>query len=97
MIYREEPKRALSDIAKGVNMNEVFVPRNNTELAADLQDVEIRVINGRAEKVVMATVVGRDEFVMLSYNKLKQLFAKNNWSDDALMIFTLNEYREAYK
>lgn len=97
MMYREEPKRALSDIAKDVNMNEVFVPRNNTELAADLQDVEIRVINGRAEKVVMATVIGRDEFIMLSYNKLKRLFAKNGWCDDALMIFTLNEYREAYK
>lgn len=31
-------------------MNEVFIPRDNTELAADLQDVEIKVINGRAEK-----------------------------------------------
>lgn len=41
--------------------------------------------------------VGRNEFIMLSYNKLKRLFAKNNWYDDVVMIFTFKEYKEAYK
>lgn len=79
----------LSDAARSVT--------NDTELAADLQDPEIKVINGKPTMVIMTTVVGSDNFVMLSYNKLKQLFAKNNWDEDVMMIFTFKEYKEAYK
>lgn len=77
-------------------MREVFVPTDNTELIADLQDPEIKVINGKPVAVIMAIVVGDDKFVMLSYNKLKRLFAKNNWNEDVMMIFTFKEYKEAY-
>lgn len=95
MIYKEQ-KMTLSDAAKSVNMNEVFIPTNETELAADLQDPEIKMINGKPVMVIMATVVGRDEFMMLSYSKLKRLFAKNNWDEDVIMIFSFKEYKEAY-
>lgn len=87
----------LSDAARSVNMKEIFIPRDNTELMADLQDPEIKVINCKPTMVIMATVVGSNEFMMLSYNKLKRLFEKNNWYDDVAMIFTFKEYREAYK
>lgn len=77
-------------------MEEIFIPTNNTELVADLQDSEIKIINGKPIMVVMATVVGCNKFMMLSHNKLKRLFAKNNWCNDVAMIFTFKEYKEAY-
>lgn len=86
----------LSDAARSVNMKEIFIPTNNTELVANLQDPEIKIINGKPTMVVMATVVGGNKFMMLSYNKLKRLFAKNNWYNDVAMIFTFKEYKEAY-
>ena len=96
MIYKEQ-KMTLSDAARSVNMEEMFAPTNDTELVADLQDPEIKIINGKPVMVIMATVVCSDKFIMLSYNKLKRLFAKNNWHDDVAMIFTFKEYKEAYK